>query len=155
VELSPENAMFRATYGYFLTQTGQTDEARRQLEQALRLDPNSVWVHANLAWFYCMGGKRVADPDKALHHSGRALELAGPNPPENVLNTRAEALSLAGKYDEAMALNAQLKAMFPANRYYETQRKRFESNWHFDEDQRQAVEERRAREQDGAKPPQP
>jgi tetratricopeptide (TPR) repeat protein len=144
IELEPENAMFRATYGYFLTQTRQTEEARRQLEKALELAPEYAPAHNNLAWYYCMGDPKALDPDKALYHSQKAVEFSGPHPPENILNTRAEALSAAGKYEEAMALNARLKEAHPDNPYYDTQRKRFESNWFLDEERRKAADEQRA-----------
>jgi len=140
VELAPDNAMFRSTYGYFLTQTRQTAEALRQLEQALALDPDDVWAHTNMAWYYCMGDSQVLDRDKALHHSEKAVALAGPNPPENILNTRAEALSIAGKYEEAMALNARLKEAHPDSSHYDMQRKRFESKRFLDEQRRRAME---------------
>jgi arylsulfatase A-like enzyme/Tfp pilus assembly protein PilF len=142
IELDPDNAMFRSTYGYFLTQTGQTAEALRQLERALEIDPEFVGAHTNLAWYYCMGGTQALDPGRALHHSEKALTLAGPSPPENVLNTRAEALSAAGKYDEAMALNARLKAAYPDNPYYDMQAKRFESSWFLDENRRKSAEQK-------------
>jgi arylsulfatase A-like enzyme/Flp pilus assembly protein TadD len=141
VELDPDNALFRATYGYFLTRTNQTDEALRQLQKGLEIDPDHVWVHTNLAWYYCMGETRVRDGDKALFHSQKAVELSGPTPPENILNTHAEALSAAGKYDEAIALNARLKAAYPDNPYYKTQGQRFESSWFLDEKRRQAADE--------------
>ncbi len=142
IELDPDNALFRSTYGYFLTQTGQTAEALRQLERSLEIDPEFVWAHTNLAWYYCMGGSQALNPDKALHHSKKALALSGPNPPENILNTRAEALSAAGKYEEAMALNARLKAAYPDNPYYDMQAKRFESSWFLDENRRRAEEKK-------------
>ncbi len=150
IELDPDNAMFRSTYGYFLTQTRQTAEALRQLERALELDPDSVWAHTNMAWFYCMGDSQVADPDRALYHSQKAVELSGPTPPENILNTRAEALSLAGEYEEALALNSRLQATHPDNPYYVTQRKRFDSNWFLDQQRRKAADQQAAEKKAGA-----
>ena len=40
VTLSPRNAQYRATYAALLAQTGNRGEARRQVEEAIRIDPS-------------------------------------------------------------------------------------------------------------------
>jgi TolB-like protein len=102
--LSPQSGMFHAYFGLFLATAREPDGARRQLDEALTLEPHSSLVFFLAASAACAMG----DAEAAASHASRALELQpdalGPRWPQTV------ALLMAGRHAEALAAAEQVVA---------------------------------------------
>jgi tetratricopeptide (TPR) repeat protein len=92
-----------------LEATGQIGPAIERLRQAARMSPDFAEVHNNLAWLLAASRGPLRDPDDALRHARRAVELA---PDENLnLNTLGVVLYRTGRFAEAVeTLDKSLKA---------------------------------------------
>jgi DNA-binding winged helix-turn-helix (wHTH) protein/Tfp pilus assembly protein PilF len=76
--------------------------ARRELDTALRLNPNSISARANAAWYHVSAGEREA----AMQHVQRALLIEPSSPPLQVLLGRI--LLHTGDYERAISYFANL-----------------------------------------------
>ena len=74
--LDPLSLILNADYGWFLFFDRRYDEAVRQLEQTLMLDPHFMVAHDDLAWVYFVKG----DYPRYIEHAMTALELSGDSP---------------------------------------------------------------------------
>jgi tetratricopeptide (TPR) repeat protein len=131
VEINGHYALARLWYSYFLQSIGRFDDAIREAEEAVRLDPLNYSNHHVLAWAYYFArrfGEAVAqiektiekfplvglglsslswferqagDVEAALAASRKSLELSGNT--VFVLLTHAQALAAAGRRVEAEA----------------------------------------------------
>jgi TolB-like protein/Tfp pilus assembly protein PilF len=63
LELSPNDSDVLVQYGYFLSNTGQNEQAIRMAERALELDPHNPETHAALGQFHAAAGKYEAAAD--------------------------------------------------------------------------------------------
>jgi len=107
VRSGPRYAIGRAFHAHFLLWTGQYDQAMREIEEALDLDPLSLNIMTNRGWFLIYQ-RRYSEAAEALT---RALELE----PEYV---RANlylgvALTLLGRADEGIAATRKAVASSP------------------------------------------
>jgi len=103
----PNRADFYFFRGYALENEGRIDEAMRQYEQALALDPQHARAHNNL-------GKNLADlgrSQEAVHHFQQAVAAS----PADWLARRnlGVALVALGRPEEAVALFRQALALCP------------------------------------------
>jgi WD40 repeat protein len=84
------------------------DEARKSLEQAIHLDPESVHAHNNLAWLLVAGPESLRNAKEAVRLARRAVQLDGTLAPS--WNTLGVALYRDGQHSEAIAaLNRSLE----------------------------------------------
>lgn len=88
---SPSSVEDYYNLGIFKHNEGQYDEAIKQLNEALRLNPKADYVHYALAAAYAMKG----DHAQALKHLERAVKLN----PENAVFARSDE-DLAGLREE-------------------------------------------------------
>jgi tetratricopeptide (TPR) repeat protein len=102
VSLAPDNAKYRRYLALALHELGQTEEARAQYEQSLRLDRSWPKVARRQAWTL------ATDPDARRRDGASAVQeaeqirqaLGGSDP--RVLDTLAAAYAEAGRYAEAV-----------------------------------------------------
>lgn len=71
VEKRPSNSRARVNYGIDLYAAGRSDEAERELREAIRLKETNAAAHANLGPLLCAQGKL----DEGIAHLERALTL--------------------------------------------------------------------------------
>ncbi len=138
-ELDPRMGQARATYAQWLSCFGRTEEARREGDAAIALDPLSSLIHATVGWaaafsgepgrglsvaragldldhnsvacLWVSGGLLVEQdqPDAALEPLQRAVELSRRNP--MVVSLLGHALARANRAAEARAIVAEFDAM--------------------------------------------
>jgi adenylate cyclase len=96
VELDPTDADCFAKLGIIHLDRGEHEDARRNLEKALGLNPHepSIWSH--YAWYLVTTGQ----PEQALEYLDRR-EAIDPYPPNWHSDVRAEALYDLRRYEEA------------------------------------------------------
>ena len=149
LDLSPSAAAHQ-WYGLFLDMEGRLDDARREIERAVELEPLSVVTSAlrgfqlNLAgdhgreleqaratveldpnhflghWSLGLAYEHAGRMDEAAEAIRRAAELAEDNPMVTAVLARAEAL--AGRRDEARRILAALESDAPLGRPSDYQR---------------------------------
>ncbi len=104
---SQETADTRHNLGFALLRLGRTDEAMRELERALVLDPRHARAHATLGNVLGAQG-RLAEAEQ---HLAAALERQ----PDDPVTRRAQAvtLTLEGKVEQGIAAYEQLLALVP------------------------------------------
>jgi protein O-mannosyl-transferase len=107
VAVTRDNAIARINLGVALEQTGRTNEALVQYQEALRIDPNRPTVHNNIANLLSATGQR----QPALLHYEKALQLK-PNAPLAHLNL-ATLLIEMGRHDDAMRHYAEAARLAP------------------------------------------
>jgi eukaryotic-like serine/threonine-protein kinase len=97
LELAPNDAGGHFAYGEWFTVMGRFEEAVRELERALDLDPLSSPISANLAAAYSYVGQH----DHAIEHIRSTIDLD----PSLIAaqSLYAVLLSRAGRFDEAVA----------------------------------------------------
>jgi len=113
---APSNGIFHHRLGLALLEAGRAPEAIRQLEEAVRLEPND-WVNeANLALAHSRAGNFAASAD----HQGRALDIAertGETKKEPRFATlavqRGNVLTKLRKFDEAQGSFERAVAIDP------------------------------------------
>ena len=71
LELNPNYAVAHRWYADFLTAAGRTEEAAREIQKALKLDPLSVVINNELAWNYYMARQY----DLAIEYSQKTIEM--------------------------------------------------------------------------------
>ena len=71
MELAPNDFDIRMDLGLMLARQGKLSEATSQLNEALRLKPDSAEAHNNLGLVLLMAGQ----PEKSLPHFSAALRL--------------------------------------------------------------------------------
>jgi len=105
--LGPRYAIGRAFHAHFLLWTGRYDQAMREIEEALDLDPLSLNIMTNRGWFLIYQ-RRHAEAAEALT---RALELE----PEYVRANLylGTALTLLGRATEGIAATRKAVASSP------------------------------------------
>ena len=96
VELDPNDADCFAKLGIVHLDRGEHEEARHNLETALRLNPHDSYIWAHYAWYLITVGK----PQNALAYLDRALAV-DPHPPNWTWDLRAEALYGLERFAEA------------------------------------------------------
>jgi TolB-like protein/DNA-binding winged helix-turn-helix (wHTH) protein/Tfp pilus assembly protein PilF len=105
IELDPNNANSRHTYGLYLSALGRQEEARVQMQRTLELDPLAPFANANLGSIYWSNH----DFDRALQQLRRALEI-DPSFADTHFYLGEVYESLA-KYDEALAEFEKYRAL--------------------------------------------
>src|SRR5207245_2222524 len=91
---SPEDADSQETLADVCAELKLYQEAVSHYQVALRLDPHMAAAHNNLAWLDATAeDPHFRNPQQALDHARRAVELSGWKEPE-YLDTLAEALYL-------------------------------------------------------------
>lgn len=95
LEAAPHQVVVRHTYAWWRAVEGDPDEALRQMEAALELDPVSPRVNGDVGRLFYLAGRH----DEAVAHCRRTLELT-----PDALRPRdcvVHALVQKGAYDEA------------------------------------------------------
>jgi serine/threonine protein kinase/tetratricopeptide (TPR) repeat protein len=100
VQALPHAGRLRNLYGYYLLDAGRYQEAIREFETYVRLNPDEPNPYDSLAEAYLISGQ----PDKALEKYARALEFD----PNFSHDGRAWAFAMLGRYDEALAERAEI-----------------------------------------------
>jgi TolB-like protein len=110
VELDPTDGDCFAKLGIIHLDRQEHEEARRNLEKALNLNPHepSTWSH--FAWYLVT----VGEPESALEYLDRR-EAIDPYPPNWHSDVRAEALYDLGRYEEAARVLEQKTAPYAYN----------------------------------------
>jgi adenylate cyclase len=96
VEFDPTDADCFAKLGVIYLDRGEHEEARRNLETALHLNPHDSYIWAHYAWYLVT----IGQPDGALTYLDRTLAV-DPHPPNWNWDIRAEALYGLERYKEA------------------------------------------------------
>ncbi len=110
--LASNHAMLADLY----SQQKRYGQAIGEYQQALLLDPNLPEAQNNLAWLYATcDDAQFRDPEQALDHAQRAVELTHWNDP-NSLDTLAEAHYLKGDYQQAVETQRKALALDPNNK---------------------------------------
>ena len=139
IELTPSYANAHDGYGFYLKATGQHEAAIRECQQALKLDPLSLFTTLSLGWAYYfarqydrvveqsrkaleldpnfgfahwhagMGYVRQGKFDEAIAALQRAVVLAGGGP--NFVAHLGHAFAVAGREEEARRVLAQLREL--------------------------------------------
>jgi putative PEP-CTERM system TPR-repeat lipoprotein len=104
----PEDSFSRYLLAGLYRETGRTEDARTQLEEVLRINPNNVPAMNDLAWLI-----RRTDPGRALTLAERATRAAPQSPA--LLDTRATILMDQGHYPPALDLLRRAVALDPRN----------------------------------------
>jgi len=100
-------------------------EAIEHFQEALRLSPALAVAHNDLAWLYATStDARFRDPEKALEHARRAVELDH-GKEAAFMDTLAEALYANKEYNEAVKVQAKTLALDPANTEYKDHMARY------------------------------
>jgi TolB-like protein/Flp pilus assembly protein TadD len=122
IELNPNNALARSRYSFYLMARGQVEEALAQMEWALRNDPLSAHMHANVARIHYYARQY----DRAIEECRQALEIEPHCAPvhgllsliherhgmyEEAIAEMQRALDLLGNDPEAMGLLGYLYAL--------------------------------------------
>ena len=95
METDPDYVEARVDYGALLFETGDTDEAIRQLTTATRQDPKNSLAHSHLAQAF-----RMAEAyDKGIEAATQAVELDSTNAQAHLW--RADNLRARGRFAEA------------------------------------------------------
>lgn len=112
--------------GAVAARTGNTAEAIRFYEQAIRYDPRLAAAWNNLAWLLATAEEEVfRDPRRAVASALRAVELTGAKDPD-VLDTLAEAYFAAGQLQEAVQAEQKALALGGGDQeHYRRQLERF------------------------------
>jgi serine/threonine protein kinase/tetratricopeptide (TPR) repeat protein len=97
IELNPNNAQIRASYGDLLSALGRFDEATAEFKKAQELDPTSAVITGSLAYHFI----RKGDYDRAIEESQKALELE----PDNQWSLGAIAFAYLYKDEPSKALS--------------------------------------------------
>jgi tetratricopeptide (TPR) repeat protein len=93
----PDNARVRALLADYYRRAGRLDEARRQLERSLELEPGVFPVLNNLGTVW----QELGEPGKAVGYFAQALQK---HPGDvTTLNNLGNALVVAGRVDEGIA----------------------------------------------------
>jgi len=110
VELDPTDGDCFAKRGTVHLERREHEEARRNLEKALKMNPHepSTWSH--YAWYLVA----IGEPEQALEYLDRR-EAIDPYPPIWSADIRAEALYDLGRYGDAAYILEQKAAPYPYN----------------------------------------
>ena len=118
VALEPNSVKFRSGLAESLIALGQTDAAKVEVREALRLEPGWAATTNRIAWTLATHpDPRWRQPDSALRLSRLACLSADPTPPE-FLDTMAVSAAAAGEFDLAVstgerAIEVAVKARRP------------------------------------------
>jgi membrane associated rhomboid family serine protease/Flp pilus assembly protein TadD len=100
-------------------------EAIQHFDEALRLNPEMAAAHNDLAWLYSTSDDpRFRDPERALEHARRAVELDHWKEPA-FIDTLAEALYANKDYGEAVKVQNKALALDPNNAEYKDHMTRY------------------------------
>lgn len=90
-------------------------DAIRHYQEALKKAPDSAMAHNNLAWLLATcDDSRYRDPQEALKHAVRAVQLTGWKQPD-FIDTLAAALSANGKFKLAAEVEEKAVQLAPQN----------------------------------------
>lgn len=108
VKMGPQLALTHCRLGWVSTIIGNHEEALREFEQAIELEPNNA---DSYVW-YCDALNFAGFPERAVSMGEAALRY-DPVAPPNVLHHLAHAHFLLGNLEEAKALELQAAEMVP------------------------------------------
>ena len=102
ITLDEGNLPNRGTAADLIAKAGyaKDDQARKSLEQAIQLDPESAHAHNNLAWVLVAGPESLRNVAEAVRLARRAVHLDGNR--ASFWNTLGLALYRVGRYSEAI-----------------------------------------------------
>ncbi|MBW3671614.1 MAG: tetratricopeptide repeat protein, partial [Acidobacteria bacterium] len=104
IELQPDNATAHQWYSELLAVTGREEEARREIDRALELDPLSPIISATAIWIELV----TRNYDRGLER-GRAAIAVNPGEARS-LAYMARIRTELGDYDEAVSMHRQAAA---------------------------------------------
>ena len=104
LELRPDNVTAHQWYAELLTVTGREEQARREIDQALELDPLSPIISATAVWIELM----TRNYDRGLER-GRTAIAVNPGDPR-ALAYMARILTELGQYEEAITMQRKAAA---------------------------------------------
>lgn len=104
IELRPDNATVHQWYAELLSVTGRAEEARREIDRALDLDPLSPIISATAIWIELM----TRNYEHGLER-GRAAIAVNPGEPRS-LAYMARIRTELGDYDAAISMHRQAAA---------------------------------------------
>jgi tetratricopeptide (TPR) repeat protein len=91
-------------------------DAIRNYQEALRLEPDFAEAHNNLAWLYATcDDQKFRDPKSALEHAQLAVDLTQWREGESI-DTLAEAHFVNGDYQQAVEIQKRALALQPDNK---------------------------------------
>ncbi len=103
-ELDSENALHHNNRGFTLYRLGRFEEAVKALGRAIRLAPDFVHPHKNLAWLQATcPDETFRDAGAAVQHARRAIDLCEPGD-ESLFPILAAAHAEAGEFEEAVRI---------------------------------------------------
>jgi TolB-like protein/Tfp pilus assembly protein PilF len=102
VELDPTDGDCYAKLGIVHVYRFEHEQARQNLETALRMNPNDSYTCSHYAWYL----ETVGEAEQALAYLDRALAL-DPHPPHWHWDLRTETLYALGRYEEAIEILQQ------------------------------------------------
>ncbi len=92
----PNNDVLRCYLGWFLMDQGKLDEAVKNFNEALQINPNFAVAHGNIGCVFVQMGK----PNEAIRHFTEALQIEPDS--AKVHNNLGAVLAQQGKVDEAV-----------------------------------------------------
>jgi len=106
VEADPSNATARGFHALSLSELGQDEQAIKEADRAIELNPTSSVAHLDLAI-----SARRNDPERAIAEARRAIELGPEN--SSAYQFLMNCLFESRRYDEAANLGREWLAMTP------------------------------------------
>ncbi len=98
IKIDPNDAGARWAHGFVLAYEGRWEEARREMQISIAMNPNDTDAHSIMSDFLFLDGKPIA----ALESAAAALRL-DPHPPGWNLWLLGQAQIASGQYDLAVA----------------------------------------------------
>lgn len=110
IKINDRKSMTFSNRGLVWDQLKKWEEARRDYEKALLLDPNNVFALNNLAWLWAScPADQHRDGKSAVAFATKACNLIGATPPPNFQGTLAAAYAEIGDFESAVDL--QIRAI--------------------------------------------
>jgi Flp pilus assembly protein TadD len=123
--LEPDRDEYHIDMAFTLDRLERPEDAISQFRIALKLSPQSAWVHNNFAWFYATTKNfKYRNPQAALGEAKEAMELSE-GKESGIIDTLAEAYFSNRQFDEAMTTESKAIDLDPDNLQLQQQLDRF------------------------------